>query len=369
MGMDDRIISTSPSILLVDDTAETLQVLTQLLREESYEVRPVLNGEQALLAAMNSPPDLILLDILMPDLDGYEVLRRLMADPKTREIPVIFLTAMNQEENEEKGLVLGAVDYIAKPYNEAIVKARVNTHIQLKLQRDQLVRQAEELRLAYNELESFSYSVSHDLKSPLQVIRTYSEFLATSLEKCGDMQAVEDAREIQTACEKMNQIINDLLQLSRASMESLFYEITDLSAMAECIITGLRRNDPDRRVEFLCEPGIKAMADSNLMQIAMQNLLHNAWKYTANTEKAVIELGVERQNGKLVICIHDNGIGFDMAKAGDLFKAFKRMHGSEDYEGTGIGLAIVFRIIQRHNGRIWAESRSGEGTTFRFTLG
>jgi len=361
--------SVSPSILLVDDTTETLQVLTQLLREESYEVRPVLSGEQALQAAQSSPPDLILLDILMPDMDGYEVCRRLTADPRTRDIPVIFLTAMNQEENEEQGLAIGAVDYIAKPFNSAIVKARVNTHIQLKLQRDQLKRQSDDLKLAYAELESFSYSVSHDLKSPIQVIRTYSEFLVESLTKCNDTKAVDDAIEIQSACEHMNRIINDLFQLSRANMESLFYEVVDLSAMAEGIITDLRRSSPDRKVEFVCESGIKAKADANLMQIAMHNLIHNAWKYTGKKADAKIEFGIERQNGKLVICIRDNGIGFDMNKAGELFTAFKRMHSADEYEGTGIGLAIVSRIIKRHNGTIWAESSHGEGSTFRFTLG
>jgi two-component system sensor histidine kinase/response regulator len=356
------------SILLVDDTTESLQLMTQLLREECYEVRPVLSGEKALHAAKNSPPDLILLDILMPDIDGYEVCRRLMADPETRDIPIIFLTAMNQDENEALGLGLGAVDYISKPFNAAILKARVKTQIQLKVQRDLLFQQSVALKEAYNELESFSYSVTHELKSPIQIIKTYSKCVLKSLGKYKDEQAIKDVTEIQAACVQMNIIINDLLQFSKASVGNLTYETIDLSQMAEEIFSQIKKLNSSRTVEFSCEKNIKVDADVNLMRIALYNLLHNAWKYTEKKEIAKIEFGIEQEQEKHIFFIRDNGIGFEMSQAGDLFTAFKRLQSANEFEGTGVGLASVSRIIKRHGGTIWAESVVGNGSIFRFTL-
>lgn len=356
------------SILLVDDTTESLQLMTQLLREESYEVRPVLSGEKALHAAKNSPPDLILLDILMPDIDGYEVCRRLMADPETRDIPIIFLTAMNQDENEALGLGLGAVDYISKPFNAAILKARVKTQIQLKVQRDLLFQQSVALKEAYNELETFSYSVTHELKSPIQIIKTYSKCVLKSLEKYKDEQAIKDVTEIQTACVHMNTIINDLLQFSKASVGDLTSETVDLSQMAEEIIMQLKKLNTSRTVEFICQKNIQVDADINLMRIVLYNLLHNAWKYTEKKDIAKIEFGIDRDQGKPIYFIRDNGIGFEMSQIGDLFTAFKRLQSANEYEGTGVGLASVSRIIKRHGGTIWAESIVDNGSIFRFTL-
>lgn len=366
--MTTNVTLTRPSILLVDDAPESLQLLTQLLRAESYEVRPVLTGTQALQAAQNIPPDLILLDIIMPDIDGYEVCRQLKKNPRTKEIPVIFLTGMNQDENEAKGFELGAVDYISKPFNPDIVKARIKTHLQLKIQQDLLKHQAEELRIAYSELETFSYSVSHDLKSPLQLIRNYSDFIYKKMTSLQDEEGAEDAMIIKMACDKMYSIISELLKLSKASMESMSLEEVNLSQMAESIVSDLKKWNPDRRVEFICEPNIMAKVDFNLIQIALQNLLHNAWKYTEKETQARVEFGVEQQNNVPVFYICDNGIGFDMKDADQLFEAFKRLSNVREYEGTGIGLAIVYRIINRHAGRIWAEGKLGQGASFKFTL-
>lgn len=358
-----------PSILLVDDTTDSLQLLTQLLRMESYEVRPVLNGTQALQAARHSQPDLILLDILMPDIDGYEVCRQLKADDRTKDIPVIFLTCMDLYENEAYGFELGAVDYIAKPYNSAIVKSRIRTHLQIKIQNDILRQQAEELRIAYAELESFSYSVSHDLKSPLQIIRTYNDFLAEKMKSQEDEEGLGDTLIIRSSCDKMFEIIDDLLKLSRINTEKISVEPVNLSSMAKSIIKELKKMNPERVVEFICKPDIVADADANLIQIAMQNLIYNAWKYTKKEATARIEFGVTQENGKSVFFISDNGIGFDKNDAEQLFVAFKRLSNTRDYEGTGIGLAIVYRVIKRHGGKVWAEGSMGHGASFKFTLG
>lgn len=363
-----KMSKASPSILLVDDTPDTLQVLTQFLKEEGYEVRPVLNGFQALAAANNNPPDLILLDIVMPDMDGYEVCTKMKENPATRHIPIIFLTAKSHDENVERGLVLGAVDYITKPYNPDVVKARVATHVELKLQRDMLLMQAEDMKRSYEELEAFSYSVSHDLKSPLQVIRTFSSCLLECLEAYGYDDCVDDVRTIQLACEQMDQIITDLLQLSKANMESLSIETIEMDSIAKVIVSDLRRKNPDRNVEFICEDNMTANADSNLMHIALFNLIQNAWKYSSKQENAIIEFGTEEINCKKTFYVRDNGVGFDIRNAKELFTAFKRFHRAEDYEGTGIGLAIVMRIVKRHGGSIWAQSEVGKGSKFTFTL-
>ena len=167
----------------------------------------------------------------------------------------------------------------------------------------------------------------------------------------------------------MIQLIHDLLQMSKASANDMCYTDMNLSEMAECIISNLQRNNLGRVVEFVCEERVYARADMNLLNIALTNLLSNAWKYSKKTPNSIIEFGTHSNNDGISYFIRDNGVGFDMEKAADIFKPFVRLHRDEDYEGTGIGLATVNRIINRHNGAIWAESESGHGTTIRFTLG
>ncbi len=233
---------------------------------------------------------------------------------------------------------------------------------------DDLKVYAKELEAANKELEAFSYSVSHDLRAPLRAMDGFSESLLQDYGCSLDEAGQNYIQRIRKASQTMAQLIDDILKLSRISRTEMFRGIVNLSMMVKVIGEELKANQPKRQAEFLVAPEVIVNGDKNLLQIALNNLLGNAWKYTGKCEKTRIEFGVARQNGETVYFVRDNGVGFDMRYAGKLFQPFQRLHSSKDYPGTGIGLATVQRVIRRHGGRIWAESEIGKGTTFYFTL-
>ena len=229
-------------------------------------------------------------------------------------------------------------------------------------------RRTTELELANRELESFSYSVSHDLRAPLRSIHGFSDAL---LEDCGanlSEQGKHFLQRIQRATARMGQLIDDLLKLAKVARQDMTFQPVDLSAIAADVVQELRSADPHRSVEIEIESGLVARGDARLLRVVLDNLLSNAWKFTSNAPAARIEL--KRKPGTAdVFQVQDNGAGFDMAYAQNLFGAFQRLHAASEFPGTGIGLATVQRIIHRHGGRIWAESALSLGACFSFTLG
>lgn len=220
------------------------------------------------------------------------------------------------------------------------------------------------------ELEAFSYSVSHDLRTPLRAIDGFSQAL---LEDYADVLKDEGKNylvRIRAAAQAMGRLIDDLLRLSRVTRTELAWTDVDLSAMCRSIATELATSTPTRQVAVVIPDGLVVRGDERLLRQTMQNLLGNAWKFTTNTPHAQIEVGAMPSSvpGAPVYFVHDNGAGFDMARAEKLFGAFQRLHTSEEFPGTGIGLAIARRIVHRHGGRIWAEAERGKGATFYFTL-
>jgi light-regulated signal transduction histidine kinase (bacteriophytochrome) len=237
-----------------------------------------------------------------------------------------------------------------------------------------------ELEGANRELEAFSYSVSHDLRAPLRSIEGFSQILLEDYSEVLDEDGEDYLGRVRAASQHMDTLIDDLLDLSRVSRGPLRRETVDLSALATGIIDELRRSEPEREVEFVTEEDILAFADANLLTVALENLLSNAWKFTSKNARATIEFGCipkrEADEGRGVrspaqttYFVRDDGVGFEQAYADKLFGAFQRLHAAEEFEGTGIGLATVARIVRRHGGRVWAEGRVGEGATFFFTLG
>ncbi len=225
------------------------------------------------------------------------------------------------------------------------------------------------LVVANKELEAFSYSVSHDLRAPLRAVDGFSNALQKSFgEQLGERGA-DYLRRIRAAAQRMGELIDDLLGLSRATRMEVKREQIDLSDMVRELAEDLQRSGPDRGVEFVVQPGVQVSADKHLMQIAMRNLLDNAWKFTSTRDEARIEFGVCDQDGVQVYYVSDNGVGFDPAYAGKLFTPFQRLHTESEFPGTGIGLALVQRVISKHGGRIWAEGSVDGGATFSFTLG
>lgn len=227
-----------------------------------------------------------------------------------------------------------------------------------------------ELKIINQELESFSYSVSHDLRAPLRHINGFSQVLQEDHANQLDEEGRKLLGRIRAGSQRMGQLIDDLLKLSQVSRGNIEREPINLSSMAEDILNKLQHYNTDRKVTIDIKPRLMANADHRLTHILLENLLSNAWKYTAKTENASIALETEtNEKGETFFCLSDNGAGFDMDYAEKLFTAFKRLHSENEFEGTGIGLATAKRIVSRHSGRIWAEAERGKGANFYFSLG
>lgn len=234
---------------------------------------------------------------------------------------------------------------------------------------EDLQRHALELTAVNKELEAFSYSVSHDLRSPLRSIDGFSQALLEDYSDRFDDTGKDYIGRVRAASQRMGQLIDDMLKLSRLNRNEMTLEKVDLSAMVESICNELHATQPERHVEFVIARGISVKGDVRLLRVFMENLLNNAWKFTGNKSNARIEFGVSQKDGEDCYFIQDNGAGFDMTYANKLFGAFQRLHDMEEFSGTGIGLAIVQRIVHRHGGKVWAKGEVGKGATFNFTLG
>lgn len=346
------------SVLLVDDQPESLRLLVELLQDRGYLVRPVPSGRLAIQAAQRSAPDLILLDILMPELDGFAVIHQLRQLEGLADIPVIFLSAYASNEDRVAAFRCGGVDYIAKPFQAEEVEARVATHLHLaQLRRD--------LEAANRELELFAQTAAHDLRSPLMRILDTLELLAG----CPGSVAPEARQYLDwlfQAAQRMDKLIQDLLDFSSPARAELQSQPVDLDLLVREVLAELQPAIRGRRIRWDLEPLPAVQGDPALLRLVVQNLLGNAVKFSSRTPEAVIQvLPLERDAGFLV---RDNGVGFDPAKAGEVFRPFVRLHHRDDFAGTGLGLAQVQRIVARHGGRVWAEAEPGRGATFRVAL-
>ena len=352
-------------ILVVDDNADMREYLSRLLRP-LWEVEAVGDGQAALASARARSPDVILSDVMMPGLDGFALLRQLRADSKTRTVPVILLSARAGEEAVLAGLDQGADDYLAKPFTAQELLARVRTHLTMAGARNALHA---ELARANEDLAAFSYSVAHDLRGPLRSIDGFSSLLLSEHGTALDDGARNLLDRMRAAARRMAQMIDDLLMLSRVTSTEPQRAPVDLSALAQESLEKLRIQEPDRSVRIELAPGLTARGDPGLLRIALENLLGNAWKYSGRNPEAVIELGVDKEvERETVYFVRDNGAGFDMQYARKLFTPFQRLHRTDEFPGTGIGLATVQRIVRKHGGRIWAQAAPGKGATFYFTL-
>ncbi len=241
------------------------------------------------------------------------------------------------------------------------------TH-ELEERNEALRRNAAELLAANQELDAFAYSVSHDLRAPLRSIDGFSHVLLEDYAAQLDEAGRDSLRRVRAASQRMGTLIDDLLNLARVTRAEIRTETVDLSRMARDIAAELQRTDAARRVEFVIAPGLKARADPPLLRVVLENLLRNSWKYTAKQPRPRVEVGSVEANGGRAFMVRDNGAGFDMKYMDKLFGVFQRLHSATDFEGTGVGLATVRRIITRHGGRIWAEGAVDQGATFYFTL-
>jgi len=360
-------------ILVVDDTRENLRLLTKLLVEHGYYVRPVSSGQKALSAIRNQLPDLILLDIMMPDLDGYAVCNQLKADERTCDIPVIFISALEEMNDKVKAFHAGGVDYITKPFQAEEVLVRVETHLsmrgmqkKLQEQNTQLQRYATELQDANAELSQYAYVVSHDLKAPLRAIRNYADFLREDLDDILDDEQKMYLDKLNNAVQEADTLIGDILALSRIGRRESDFQTLDVGAFLRSLIASLHfpadveivmRDDwPTLRIEPV------------LFRQIFQNLLGNALKFNRSSHKRVELNWRENEANQYDFSVSDNGIGIQPEYHERIFQMFERLHVREEFEGTGIGLTIVKKAVSKLGGAIRVESEPGEGSTFFITL-
>jgi len=249
------------------------------------------------------------------------------------------------------------------------ITERKQVEQQISKLNQELERHAMELENAYKELEAFSYSVSHDLRSPLQNIDSFSRILMEDYANQLDAEGLDYVQRLRGSCQHMEDIIDALLALSNMMRKELLMDHFDLTGLANAVAADLKQKTPDRLVDWVIAEGLTAEGDAQLLRVVLENLFGNAWKFTANRPRARIEFGaLPQSNGARTYFVRDDGAGFDMARAGNLFKPFKRLHDQSEFRGTGIGLATVQRVIHRHRGKIWAEGVVNQGATFCFTL-
>jgi signal transduction histidine kinase len=383
------------NLLVVDDDRLARQTMDILLTREGYEVRCASNGERALMLAGEDSPELILLDIRLPDMDGFEVCRRLKENPQTANIPVIFISGLEEVADKVKGFEAGGVDYITKAFHREEVLARLETHLALRrlqkqieaqnvqLQQEiakskraeealadrtvQLERINRELVALNAELDGFTNMASHDMQEPLRTLMAFSDLLRKDLGDSLSEQAAKDLTFITEAARRMQALIQDLLALSRAGRAPKKREKVSLRECADLALEALAMRVKETGAQIVQDKLPDVWGDSTLITQLYQNLIGNALKFSVD-QRPLIQLTFEEREGTQVFGVKDNGIGIEPNYAREVFKPFRRLHGRSEYEGSGVGLAICRKIVDRHGGKIWVESEPGKGAHFRFTF-
>lgn len=418
------------NILVVDDTAENLRLLSTMLTQSGYTPRCVINGKMALRACNSNPPDLILLDIMMPEMNGYEVCQHLKLEAKTREIPVIFISAKDEVFDKVNAFAVGGVDYISKPFQFEEVLARIESHLSLRnlqkqlkeqnvllqeeitsrlavektlqeknlilqqeistrravekaLQEQNLVLQQEisnrqraesallksnqELARSNAELEQFAYVASHDLQAPLATIASYAQLLEKRYKDQLDSKASKFIDNIVHGCTRMQTLIDDLLEYSRVGRSRKPFQLTDCNHAVEQALANLQGAIRETQAVVTYSELPAVMGDISQLVQLFQNLVGNSIKYRHDAPP-VVHITACKQEKDWLFSVSDNGIGIATQHQARIFQIFQRLHTQKEYSGTGIGLAICQKIVERHGGYIWVESKPGQGSTFYFTV-
>jgi len=353
------------NILLVDDEEEILDLLGDLLLKRNYNVLKAQSGELALELLRNNEVDLVLLDIMMKGMSGLSVLEIIRKDDKLKTISVIIVSALSDSNNRINGLSLGADDYISKPFDREEFLARINTHLKLQSLRKELL---EKERAANKELEAFSYSLAHDMRSLLIGIKNNAELLQISYSDRLDAEGKDILNWVTTSSSRMNMLITDTLEFSRLVHQELKKEEIDIAQLCKDIFEELKKVHSGRKIELKIDVIPSSQGDKSMLRQVFVNLLSNALKFSRTRDIAVIEVGAISKDKEIIYFVKDNGVGFDSTHADKLFDVFMRYHKQEEFEGTGVGLSIVNRVVQRHHGRVWAESKVNEGAKFYFAL-
>ncbi|HMN43017.1 MAG TPA: response regulator [Povalibacter sp.] len=360
-------------LLIVDDEAAQMTALCDVLEDAGYVTAGFTSGVEALQHLRKERFDLVLADLVMPQIDGIALLREAQAiDPF---LLGIVMTGHGAVDTAIAAMQAGALDYVLKPFRLSVilpVLARAlsvrKMRVEIAALQARLREHVAELEQANKELESFSYSVSHDLRAPLRAISSYSSILVQDYSQQIPEGAQRLLCKVTDNAHRMGELIEHLLHFSHLGRQVISHEAVRIDRMVAEILEELRKEDDSRAVQVRVGSLPDTVGDAVLLRQVFVNLLANAFKFTRHAKPAVVEVGSHLEGGEIVYVVRDNGAGFDMRYAAKLFGVFQRLHNDSEFEGTGIGLSLAQRIVQRHGGRIWADSAIGRGATFYFTL-
>jgi two-component system sensor histidine kinase/response regulator len=385
MQADSRV-----NILLVDDEPANLHALQAVLEPLEQNLITASSGTQALRRVLEHDFAVILLDVQMPDMSGIDAAAMIRERERSKTTPIIFLTGVvKTAEMMFKGYSAGAVDYLMKPVISGVLRAKVEVFVELAQVRHSLQQEIaerariagevsklnmvleqrnEDLTAANSDLEAFSHSVSHDLRMPLRHIQAYVSMIEESALSRLNADEQRRLKGVREAAQRMSQLIDDLLAFARIGRTAMCRSPVDLNSLVKAVITELQPEIKNRKVEWTLQQLPYISGDRPLLHQVFLNLLANAVKYTRTRAQARIQVFAVEQDDEIIVGVKDNGVGFDAAYSDKLFGVFQRLHSATEFEGTGVGLANVRRIVQRHGGRTWAESVINEGATFYFSL-
>jgi two-component system sensor histidine kinase/response regulator len=361
------------TLVIVDDEPASMRALCDTLEYEGYRTYGYTSAADALAAMRERSFDLLLADLQMPGTNGIDLIKSAqLIDPT---LVAIIMTGHGALDTAVAAMKAGALDYIQKPIKLATTLPVVERALavrQLRIEKKRLeenVRtRTEELKIANRELEAFSYSVSHDLRAPLRAVSTFTQALLS--EHIGSL--TEEGRRllqnVNAGAAHMDRLITDLLRLSQLNRQELHRQPVRFAEMVERIVEGMAAERAGRDIEFVVADFPTWQVDVGLMQQVFVNLISNAIKFTRERARARIEIGY-RMNGTTLVCfVKDNGVGFNMKYMNKLFGVFQRLHSADQFEGTGVGLSIVRRIVERHGGTVWVDGAQDQGATFYFSL-
>lgn len=391
--IDEKLPETA-SILIVDDNPRNLQLMSSLLKEHGYKLFVTNSGENALVFLEQTIPDLILLDIMMPGMSGFEVCRRIKGNSRLKSVPVIFLTAKNEVEDVVEGFEAGAVDYVTKPFNSREVLVRISTHLQLQQASRKLAEQNRELEVLNDSMQvsraiieedkkhleqlnkeknRFFSIIAHDLRSPISGLLGLSEIIRTQAGNISQEELKEYAGLLYDASSEVYNLLENLLDWSRTQMNVMSYspEKFLLKPAINEALKALRQEweKKNQQLSVECSDDLELVADLNMIKTVVRNLTSNAVKFTPPGGKISI-VASSSPDGQIIISVSDNGIGMSEEMLQDIFslnlKASREGTGGE--KSTGLGLLICKDFVERHGGTLSAESREGSGSTFTIKL-
>ncbi len=366
MATENNNSAYVPNILIVDDVPANLVLLGHILKNAGYKVRPVPNGAMALKVAENEKPDLIFLDVMMPEMDGFEVCRKLKENEKLNDVPVIFISALNETSDVVKALEAGGSDYITKPFQEEEVKARAALHIKLYLQTKELIK-------VNAERNRFFSIIAHDLKSPFSVVLGMTQALEEVLPQLSAEEIKSFAKNIHSSATSLFRLLDNLLQWSRVQQGLIPFEPVKelLKSLIYESLDAVKEQAERKGIKIVTSvtDEVNVIADKNMLLTILRNLLSNAVKFTP--KGGTITLTAKSNHKQFTeISVSDTGIGMPATMVENLFRLDVKSNrdGTDGEPSTGLGLVLCKDFVEKNGGKMWVESKEGEGSVFSFTV-